>query len=247
MAKTISKMSQILRRNARWVFRCRLRQSRGENRRILIFNYYSTFFPVSSSCFRISFIYRSVKPVILNASKINYSVLSGRNQWSRYGNLRHRQNLLENQSQSNAIVGVRGYAMLIGRVLRGALKLRYVLLGGGVAGTVTFNKVRKIFIDCWDVDGRWSLELTKTRFCFAGTDNNVGATWNFRRCLQSVFVYLFNRPCARLVFYFIIFIIPEIWRMERWTPRPGLAQRSLPRQWAVAEVLKWSHFRHREA
>jgi optic atrophy protein 1 len=35
--------------------------------------------------------------------------------------------------------------MLVGRVLRGALKLRYLLLGAGVGGTVTLNKVSKIF------------------------------------------------------------------------------------------------------
>jgi hypothetical protein len=102
---------------------------------------YSTFFHFFLTRSRISFIYRSIKPVAINATKLNYSVLSGRNQWNRCGNLRYRQNLLENgQAQLNA-VGFRGYAMLIGRVVRGALKLRYILLGGAVTGTVTMNKV----------------------------------------------------------------------------------------------------------
>lgn len=90
---------------------------------------------------RISFIYRAIKPVVINASKINYSVLSGRNQWNHYGNLRYRQALLENTNQTNSIVSARSYAMIVGRVLRGVLKLRYILLGGAVGGTVTMNKV----------------------------------------------------------------------------------------------------------
>jgi acyl CoA:acetate/3-ketoacid CoA transferase alpha subunit len=80
---------------------------------------------------------------VINASKINYSVLSGRNQWNHCGNLRYRQNLFENVGQGSAVVGYRSYGMLIGRVLRGALKLRYILLGGAVGGTVTMNKVKR--------------------------------------------------------------------------------------------------------
>lgn len=38
-------------------------------------------------------------------------------------------------------MGRRNYGMLVGRVIRGALKLRYLLLGGAVGGTVTLNKV----------------------------------------------------------------------------------------------------------
>lgn len=43
--------------------------------------------------------------------------------------------------------------MLVGRILRGALKLRYLLLGGAVGGTVTLNNVssflKKYFILLW--------------------------------------------------------------------------------------------------
>lgn len=35
----------------------------------------------------------------------------------------------------------RGYGMIVARVLRGALKLRYILLGGAIGGGVTLNKV----------------------------------------------------------------------------------------------------------
>lgn len=38
----------------------------------------------------------------------------------------------------------RTYAMFIGRILRGALKVRYLLLGGAVGGGVTLQKVTNI-------------------------------------------------------------------------------------------------------
>ncbi|XP_070490258.1 dynamin-like GTPase OPA1, mitochondrial isoform X2 [Chironomus tepperi] len=89
---------------------------------------------------RINFIYRSLRPVIINSTKLNYSVLSGKNQWNRCGNLKHKQQLLENQLQRyNSPQISRNYGMLVGRILRGALKLRYLLLGGAVGGTVTLN------------------------------------------------------------------------------------------------------------
>jgi hypothetical protein len=71
-------------------------------------------------------------------------VLSGRNQWNHYGNLRYRQKIFQNQNQAESMIGVRSYGMLIGRVLRGALKLRYILLGGAVGGTMTMNKVSQV-------------------------------------------------------------------------------------------------------
>lgn len=38
----------------------------------------------------------------------------------------------------------RGYAMVVARILRGALKLRYLLIGGTVGGGVTLQKVYTI-------------------------------------------------------------------------------------------------------
>ena len=67
--------------------------------------------------------------------------MSGKNQWNRYGNL--KQQLLENQLQRYKSPQIhRSYGMLVGRILRGALKIRYLLLGGAVGGTVTLNNVR---------------------------------------------------------------------------------------------------------
>lgn len=40
----------------------------------------------------------------------------------------------------------RSYGMIVARVLRGALKLRYILLGGAVGGGVTLQKVIEIIL-----------------------------------------------------------------------------------------------------
>lgn len=112
----------------------------------LIFDYptfFSAFSSFSVGLGRINFIYRSLRPVIINSTKLNYSVLSGKNQWNHYGNLRYKQRLLENQLQRFQFPqNTRSYGMLVGRILRGALKIRYLLLGGAVGGTVTLNKVQ---------------------------------------------------------------------------------------------------------
>lgn len=97
-------------------------------------------YSINYNVFRINFIYRSLRPIAINATKLNYSVLSGKNQWHHYGNSRYRQ-ILDNQLQLRE-VGRRNYGMLIGRVLRGALKLRYLVLGTAVGGSVTLNKVK---------------------------------------------------------------------------------------------------------
>lgn len=38
----------------------------------------------------------------------------------------------------------RGYVMVLGKVLRGVLKIRYLLLGGALGGGVTLQKVKCI-------------------------------------------------------------------------------------------------------
>lgn len=131
-------MSQILRRNSRYVggFKSSYINSLKES-------YFKTALSNISSYFscRINFIYRSLKPVVINATKVNYSVLSGRNQWNHCGDAPLRRELLQNPMPSNFKVGSRSYGMLVVRALRGVLKLRYLLLGGAVGGTMTMNKV----------------------------------------------------------------------------------------------------------
>lgn len=43
----------------------------------------------------------------------------------------------------------RGYAMIVGRILRGALKVRYLLLGGTVGGGYALQKVNRLYIFLW--------------------------------------------------------------------------------------------------
>lgn len=38
-------------------------------------------------------------------------------------------------------ISSRGYAMVVARILRGALKIRYLILGGALGGGVTLQKV----------------------------------------------------------------------------------------------------------
>jgi len=65
-------------------------------------------------------------------------VLSGRNQWNHIGGNWRNKQLLEGQA---AAIGFRSYGMIVARVLRGALKLRYLVLGGAVGGGMTLNTV----------------------------------------------------------------------------------------------------------
>jgi len=61
---------------------------------------------------------------------------------TKLGNLKHQQQLLANQLQQYKSPQIhRSYGILVGRILRGALKIRYLLLGGAVGGTVTLNNV----------------------------------------------------------------------------------------------------------
>uniref|UniRef100_A0A7G3AHH8 Dynamin-like GTPase OPA1, mitochondrial n=1 Tax=Lutzomyia longipalpis TaxID=7200 RepID=A0A7G3AHH8_LUTLO len=82
---------------------------------------------------------RSLRPLVLNVSRINFSTLNGGNGGSRHP---HRRYLLQHNVGfvPMYVTPRRTYAMLVARVLRGALKLRYLVLGGAIGGGMTLNK-----------------------------------------------------------------------------------------------------------
>ncbi|GAB0087005.1 Dynamin [Sergentomyia squamirostris] len=81
---------------------------------------------------------RSVRPLVLQVSRINFSTLYG----PQKGRHPQRRFLLQpSQALSPLYVAPRrSYGMLIARVIRGALKLRYLVLGGAIGGGMTLNK-----------------------------------------------------------------------------------------------------------
>ena len=98
--------------------------------------------------FFISFRYnskaRTLRPLVLNLSKVNYSSLNynGQNQQShRQGAYKRR--LLEPPNTGGApyINTYRAYGMIVARMLRGALKLRYLVLGGTIGGGAALSNV----------------------------------------------------------------------------------------------------------
>uniref|UniRef100_A0A1L8E013 Dynamin-like GTPase OPA1, mitochondrial n=2 Tax=Nyssomyia neivai TaxID=330878 RepID=A0A1L8E013_9DIPT len=75
---------------------------------------------------------RSLRPLVLNLSRMNFSTLNG---GPRHP---HRKHLLQHNLQ--LITPRRTYGMIVARVIRGALKLRYLVLGGAIGGGMTLNK-----------------------------------------------------------------------------------------------------------
>lgn len=87
---------------------------------------------------------KSFRPIlVMNMSRMNFSSINGGSSNAVYQqrSMRHHQ-LLQQHRMPNmyAVVPVRSYGMLIARVVRGALKLRYLVLGGAITGGMTFNK-----------------------------------------------------------------------------------------------------------
>ncbi|XP_059607943.1 dynamin-like 120 kDa protein, mitochondrial isoform X3 [Phlebotomus argentipes] len=81
---------------------------------------------------------RAVRPLVLNLSRVNFSTLNG-GHGTRHP---HRKLLLQQRLPLTPLLVTprRTYAMIVARVLRGALKLRYLVLGGAIGGGMTLNK-----------------------------------------------------------------------------------------------------------
>lgn len=84
---------------------------------------------------------RTLRPLLLQLPRVNFSGLthqSGANQ--RVDRFLLRPSALQPLPGSQSF-GARNYGMLAVRVLRGVMKLRYLLLGGAVTGGVSLNSV----------------------------------------------------------------------------------------------------------
>ncbi|KFB35872.1 dynamin [Anopheles sinensis] len=98
--------------------------------------------------------FKHIRPVVYTVSRLNFSGFTTGNNggptggtsgpgtaWSRYNYYRHQEFLRPpNASGWQYSHQHRNYGMLLGRVLRGVLKLRYLVLGGAIGGGVTLNK-----------------------------------------------------------------------------------------------------------
>ena len=90
----------------------------------------------------------SSRLVVNNKSKLmtqrNYQLLTShyrhRGLPSRYSPLNRRIPF-----QNPSLYQTRNAGMLIGRLLRGVLKIRYLLVGGAVGGGISLQRVRSIF------------------------------------------------------------------------------------------------------
>lgn len=93
---------------------------------------------------------------IVVSSNSHYSTLNHRfggnhqhhDRGSGGGHYNYRNDFLAPQGPKGwTIPPNRGYGMFVVRILRGALKLRYLLLGGAIGGGMTLNKVTNILLN----------------------------------------------------------------------------------------------------
>nr|XP_019527070.2 dynamin-like 120 kDa protein, mitochondrial isoform X1 [Aedes albopictus] len=93
--------------------------------------------------------FKHIRPTVYALSRVNFSgfTYNGNGGGGGSGSGQRRQNFYYQEFLRGPKFGgyqyyqsSRGYGMLVGRVLRGVLKLRYLVLGGAIGGGVTLNK-----------------------------------------------------------------------------------------------------------
>ncbi|XP_055532232.1 dynamin-like 120 kDa protein, mitochondrial isoform X1 [Wyeomyia smithii] len=89
--------------------------------------------------------FRYKRPAVYAVSRVNFSgfTFGGDGSGSNRQNFHRRQHEFLRRPRFGGYQyyqSSRGYGMLVGRVLRGVLKLRYLILGGAIGGGVTLNK-----------------------------------------------------------------------------------------------------------
>uniref|UniRef100_A0A3F2YWU8 Dynamin-like GTPase OPA1, mitochondrial n=1 Tax=Anopheles farauti TaxID=69004 RepID=A0A3F2YWU8_9DIPT len=135
--------------------------------------------------------FRQIRPVAYTAvSRVNFSGFTTADKgngaggngggschstaWSRY-NYYRQQEFLRPPNASGwqySYGGHRNYGMLLGRVLRGVLKLRYLVLGGAIGGGVTLNKRYEEWKDGLP-DMKWLEEVLPDNEKWAGFTKNL--------------------------------------------------------------------------
>uniref|UniRef100_A0A182WFQ7 Dynamin-like GTPase OPA1, mitochondrial n=1 Tax=Anopheles minimus TaxID=112268 RepID=A0A182WFQ7_9DIPT len=133
--------------------------------------------------------FKHIRPVVYTVSRVNFSGFTTGNAnggngagnggsnhssaWSRYNYYRHQEFLRPPNASGWQYYGQqRNYGMLIGRVLRGVLKLRYLVLGSAIGGGVTLNKRYEEWKDGLP-DMKWLEEVLPDNEKWAGFTKNL--------------------------------------------------------------------------
>uniref|UniRef100_A0A182JQZ4 Dynamin-like GTPase OPA1, mitochondrial n=1 Tax=Anopheles christyi TaxID=43041 RepID=A0A182JQZ4_9DIPT len=132
--------------------------------------------------------FKHIRPVVYTVSRVNFSGFTtggssnngagngGSNHstaWSRYNYCRQQEFLRPPNASGWQYYGQqRNYGMLLGRVLRGVLKLRYLVLGSAIGGGVTLNKRYEEWKDGLP-DMKWLEEVFPDNEKWAGFTKNL--------------------------------------------------------------------------